>query len=416
MNGSNNDGSDTRVAIALSGGVDSSVAAALLIQQGYDVSAFFMRHRRQATLSPEESLDRWNQAAAKINVYYCRKEADGTFSQTHSLPDNFAIPREAADAIAVAAFLKIDFTLFDAGKPFETIVDHFVEQYYAGQTPNPCALCNPLLKFGLLVDAAFAFDSTRFATGHYVRTTPHSLWLNQQCQDFPDEVIPDWLTDQNADSIAMTRGHIAKDQSYVLYGIDRRRLPQLLFPLGTQTKEETQAMAASLNLPTANKHESQDICFVEDGKHVEFLKSRAGGRQTQGNFVSLDGKILAPHAGYERYTIGQRKGLGVGFGERIFVQQVDPVTHNVVLGPYESLARTEINAVDSRWLLDVPIGQPFRCEIKIRYRNPSQPGQITIDASGNIVALLDAPRYGVAPGQALVCYWKNRLLGGGRIV
>ncbi|MDD3587884.1 MAG: hypothetical protein PHQ75_11950, partial [Thermoguttaceae bacterium] len=313
MNASSNPGAHERVAIALSGGVDSSVAAALLIRKGYDVCAFFMRHRRQATLSQEESPDLWNSVGAKTNVYYCRQEPDGTFWQTRSLPANFAIPVEAADAMGVAAFLGIDFTLFDAGEPFETIVDHFVDQYYAGQTPNPCALCNPLLKFGLLVDAANAFGSTRFATGHYVRTMPHLLWLDDLRRDVPNDVIPEWLMNQNADSIAMTRGHTAKDQSYVLYGIDRRRLPQLIFPLGTQTKNVTLAQAADFKLPTANKRESQDICFVEDGKHVEFLKSRADGRQTQGNFVSLDGKILAPHAGYERYTIGQRKGLGVGF-------------------------------------------------------------------------------------------------------
>lgn len=416
MNGLSNDRSRERVAVALSGGVDSSVAAALLVQKGYDVSAFFMRHRRQACLSHEESLECWNRAAGQIDICYCRQEPCGTFSRKRSLPDAFTLPREAADAIAVAVFLKIDFTLFDAGEVFEKIVDHFVEQYFAGQTPNPCALCNPMLKFGLLVEAARASGSTRFATGHYVQTSPHSVWIDEQRHDFPDETIPDWLTDGNTDSIALTRGHIAKDQSYVLFGIDRKCLPRLLFPLGTQTKDEILAIAAKLKLPTADKRESQDICFIDDGKHAQFLKERANGRPTHGYFVSLDGKILAPHDGFERYTVGQRKGLGVGFGERIFVQKVDPVSRKVVLGPREALARTEIHAVDSRWLLDVPIGKPFRCDVKIRYRNPSQSGQVTVDPSGNVVAILDTPRYGIAPGQVMACYWKNRLLGGGRIL
>ncbi|MBP5623066.1 MAG: tRNA 2-thiouridine(34) synthase MnmA, partial [Thermoguttaceae bacterium] len=202
-------------------------------------------------------------------------------------------------------------------------------------------------------------------------------------------------------------------------------LDHIVFPIGGLEKKEVRRIASEKGLPVAARKDSQEVCFVPDRRRLQFIRDlrdsdperwRRLPSDTSGPFVSLDGKIIGEHSGYEKYTVGQRKGLGMGFGERIFVQKVVPETRSVVLGPYEELGVDRIKAVDSNWHIDAPIERDFRCEIKVRYRNESCFATVRIARDGSFEAVLDSPRYGVAPGQSLVCYWRDRLLGGGRIV
>ncbi|MBQ5790883.1 MAG: hypothetical protein IIW01_11390, partial [Thermoguttaceae bacterium] len=238
------------------------------------------------------------------------------------------------------------------------------------------------------------------------------------------DVLPDWLK-ANGDAEFIERAPSAKDQSYFLYGVDAETLRRVEFPVGELDKSEVRQIAQDRGLPVAARKDSQEVCFVPDKRRLEFVREfRAANPErwsalpddTSGDFVSLDGKVIGKHAGYEKFTVGQRKGLGMGFCERIFVQRVDAATKAVVLGPYEALAVREICAVDANWTAPVPLDEDFRCEIKIRYRNDSVAATVRAGSDGTIRAIPDEPRFGVAPGQALVCYWRGRLLGGGRVV
>lgn len=196
----------------------------------------------------------------------------------------------------------------------------------------------------------------------------------------------------------------------------RDRLSAVTFPLAGLTKPQVRQIAADARIPVAQKGESQDLCFVPaDRTPFDFLRRLVGPVETAGNFVSRDGEVLGAHRGYEKYTVGQRKGLGIGFGERTFVQKIVPFRKEVVLGTRDDLARLTIRAIEANWIAPVPIGAPFRADVKIRYRSPAAGASVTAHADGTVTARLDEPRYGVAPGQSLVCYWKDRLIGGGII-
>ena len=187
----------------------------------------------------------------------------------------------------------------------------------------------------------------------------------------------------------------------------------LRFPVGSLPKAEVRNIAKRVGIPVASDAESQDVCFIPDGDHAAFVRAHGDGRPTAGDFVSLEGTVLGQHAGYEKYTVGQRKGLGMGFGQRTFVQRIDSVNRQVVLGPYDALAVTDVVARDANWLVDLPTDVPFRCRVKIRYRNRPVDATVTPRADRTIHARFDEPRFGVAPGQSLVCYCGDRLLGGG---
>lgn len=394
--------------IALSGGVDSAVAAERLRSGGRRPVGVYMRHRFQPTKAPnEESLAA---GAEKIALY----EFDGgDFVQSFWSPEKFPLPSDALFARQVAQKLEIDFAIFNAEPLFEQVTDDFVANYLDGQTPNPCVLCNRILKFGALVRLAQKRGGTFFATGHYVSARPHADWLAAVQNDGNNP--PEWLANQPNESVALSRSPFDKDQSYVLWNIDKSVLPLLEFPLGSLSKEQVRAAAKAKNLPVADKKESQDVCFIPNGKHADFIRANGDGRETTGDFVSADGRILGQHAGYEKYTVGQRKGLGIGFGERTFVERIDAANRRVILGSYEALAVTEVSARRANWLVDVPMDEPFRCEVKVRYRNRPAAATVITKADGTIRAKLDEARYGVAPGQSLVCYFGDRLLGGGVI-
>lgn len=340
-----------KITVALSGGVDSGVAAWLLKEQGHDVSGLFMRHT------------------------YCKSN-------------------DEADARSVAESLHMDYDVFDADAVFATIIDSFVSDYLSGKTPNPCVLCNRTIKFGALLNAALESGAEGFATGHYA---------------ILDRSIP--CIRPSADFL--------KDQTYVLFGIDKERLPLIHFPLGEFTKDEVRKCASKIGIPVSAKKESQEICFVPDHKHPEFIRQHPFiGKygDTSGNFVDSSGRILAPHDGYERFTIGQRKGFRIGFGERKYISQIDPVTKNIVLGSESDLKKQSLNAAEANWQHPVPFDAPFQCEAKIRYRSPAKAAVLHAKADGTFTLNFQEPVFAVTPGQYAVCYKSDLLLGGGKII
>ncbi|HLA85999.1 MAG TPA: tRNA 2-thiouridine(34) synthase MnmA [Thermoguttaceae bacterium] len=351
----------SRVVLAMSGGVDSSVAAWLLRAAGHDVTGVFMRHG-QETCAP---------SGAKP---VCCSASD------------------AADARRVAQRLEIPFYVLDFETSFARLVDHFVEQYLAGRTPNPCILCNTWLKFGKLLEYADAAGAEFITTGHHARTIR-----------------------QEDGQTALLRGlDPAKDQSYVLFGIDRAVLPRVLLPVGEHHKDEIRRIAAELELDVADKRDSQEICFVPDQDHAGFIRRRCPGLATAGEVVTTDGMVVGRHDGYERFTVGQRHGLGIALGEPYYVARIEPATCRVVLGRREDLARRALTAGEANWLIDPPQAS-FRAAVKIRYRSRAVDATVRPLPANRFHVAFDEPRHGVAPGQAAVCYAGNRVLGGGWI-
>jgi len=400
----------------MSGGVDSSVAAWLLRREGHEVQGIFMRHEYQPALSEEECREFLRRIPFVPRV--CSLTDNGTVLQTEYSVDQFLIPREAAVAAEIAGSLGIEFTVFDACRQFRSVVDYFVREYFAARTPNPCAFCNRNLKFGFLWDIIRGLGGEMMATGHYVQLENHQNWIREQ--EDQNEPIPDWLRNQPSNQLFLKRSDSPKDQSYFLFDIRKEMLSRLRFPIGSLIKNDVRRIAAEAGLQGAGfsmaaKKESQEVCFVPDTDCAAFLRRFAPEQDTSGAFISTEGKIIGQHSGYEKYTVGQRKGLGMGFGERIFVQKIDPINKTVMLGPREALACREIRAKNCHWHLDIPKDQEFRCEIRIRYRNPAVMATVRVDGEGNLIAEPDEPRYGVAAGQALVCYLGRRLLGGGWI-
>lgn len=377
-----------RVVLAMSGGVDSSVAAALLQEAGHEVIGLFMRHGQQLEQScavPAES------AAAGHGV-----RAAGSLSLPIVSPSSHkqgcCTAADAQDARRVADKLDIPFYAVNFETEFNRIIDYFVEEYASGRTPNPCVVCNNWLKFGSLCEYADSVGADFIATGHYAR-----------------------LTETPSGEKALRRGlDPGKDQSYVLFGIRRELLPRLLFPVGGFQKHEIRERAKALGLRVADKKDSYEICFVPGGDYAAFLKTRLDATDRAGEIVTTSGEVLGHHSGIEQFTIGQRKGLGVAVGEPRYVVRIEPDTRRVVVGTRDELARTSFTASRANWLIEPPLA-PLRCEVKIRYL--SKPVWATVEPlEGDRLAFeLDEPQHGVAPGQAAVCYDGDRVLGGGWI-
>jgi len=349
----------------MSGGVDSSVAAWLLREAGHDVVGAFMRHGQIAETACCPS------AARRQG---CCSAAD------------------AADARRVAEMLGIPFYAVNFEQEFGRIVDYFCDEYVAGRTPNPCIVCNTWIKFGKLFEYADGAGAEFVATGHYAR-----------------------LERTASGEFALCRGRDeAKDQAYVLFGIERQRLPRLMFPLGGRRKGEIREIAGRLGLRVADKRDSQEICFVPDRNHARFVRERRPGIDTSGEIVTTGGAVVGRHDGFERFTVGQRKGLRVATGARNFVVRIEPDTRRVVIGAREELARDELIAAGVNWLIRPPEG-PLRCRVKIRYRSRPEEATVTLLEGGRFRCRFDRPRHGIAPGQAAVCYDGDRVLGGGWI-
>ncbi|MCS7306632.1 MAG: tRNA 2-thiouridine(34) synthase MnmA, partial [Thermoguttaceae bacterium] len=298
---------------------------------------------------------------------------------------------DAQDARRVADRLGIPLYVLNFQEEFEQLIEYFVQEYISGRTPNPCIMCNHRLKFGKLFEYADGIGAQYVATGHYARILPG-----------PDGLGLYRAVDQT------------KDQSYVLFGIRRDRLTRILLPLGNYCKAEIRRLAAKAGFRVAEKPDSQEICFVPDQDHARLIRQRRPGLDTSGPIVTTDGRVVGYHPGIEHFTIGQRKGLRVALGARRYVVRIDPASRSVVLGTYEELARWELTASGANWLVEPP-DHPFQAEVKIRYRTPAVPATVQPIGLDRFHVHFHQPCYGVAPGQAAVCYQNDRVLGGGWI-
>ncbi len=365
-----------RVVLAMSGGVDSSASALLLQREGCEVIGLFMRSG-----ATEEAVCETG-AAGLLPIVNTKAHKQGCCSAS-----------DAADARRVADLLDIPFHALNFRDAFSRIKDYFADEYLAGRTPNPCVMCNNWLKFGRLWDFARQVEADAIATGHYARLEP-----------VPGEDQP-----------ALLRGLDAtKDQSYVLFGIDRELLSRIRFPVGDREKSEIRDLSREAGLRTADKPDSQEICFIPDNDYAGFLDRYRGTPDTAGDLVDTAGNIVGRHDGYERFTIGQRKGFGVAFGSPRYVVEIRPETRQVVIGAYEELGRDELEADRLNWLIAAPRDE-FRCRAQIRYRHTPADCEVRVLSEDRIRVHFDAPEYGVAPGQAVVLYEGDRVLGGGWI-
>jgi tRNA-specific 2-thiouridylase len=371
----------------MSGGVDSSVAAHLLLDAGHDVVGVFMRHGEESA-SVYQNADACGVDANQSNAGKLPVLAGGARADHKQ---GCCTASDAADARRVAAKMGIPFYALDLQADFKRIVDYFVDDYLSGRTPNPCVRCNQWIKFGRLFDYADSVDAEFVATGHYARMIDGGLHRGLDSR---------------------------KDQSYALFGIRRDRLSRMMLPVGGFEKPKIRQLAESLDLGVAAKKDSQEICFVTQGHHSDFVRGREPVRaaSTPGNFVSTDGEVLGQHGGYEAFTIGQRKGLGIALGQPHFVVRIDPETSDVVLGKKESLARPGLIAGEANWLVD-PSDLPSEVSVQIRYNSPPQPAKLTIEADhwDQFDVEFEVPQDAVAPGQAAVVYDQSRVLGGGWI-
>jgi len=370
----------------MSGGVDSSVAAHLLLEAGHEVIGVFMRHGVESPVACGLGL---NDGDAGFPVLGDRLDhKQGCCSAA-----------DARDAARVADRLGIPFYALNLNREFGRIIDYFADEYAAGRTPNPCVMCNHWIKFGKLFDYADSVGAEFVATGHYAR-----------------------LTAKADGSIALSRGHdTGKDQSYVLFGVARELLSRMLLPVGGYEKPRIRELAAGLGLNVADKRESQEICFVTSGRHGEFVRAHRAKKsppreQGTGEIVTTAGELVGHHDGIENFTIGQRKGLGVAMGEPYFVTHIDAAANRVVIGRKEELSRRDLTASGANWLVDPP-AQSFRCLAQIRYNSPAAPATVEWldEAPDRFRVTFDEPRHGVAPGQAVVLYDGDRVLGGGWI-
>ena len=305
---------------------------------------------------------------------------------------------DAEDARRVADRLSIPFYALDLQQEFKRIIDYFVDEYSIGRTPNPCVQCNNWIKFGKLFEYADSIEAAYVATGHYARIEP-----------------------VRSGPPALVRGRDAlKDQSYVLFGIERKYLRRMLLPVGEYEKGAIRDLAAQLDLPVADKKESQEICFVTQGRYDRFVRDRRScqnrrhPRDTAGELVATDGTVLGRHEGIERFTVGQRKGLGVALGARKFVVRIEPDTCRVVLGDRDALQRRELTGNQTNWLVDPP-DIPRHCQVQIRYHAPPVPAVVERLPGRRLRVRFERPQRAVAPGQAVVCYDGQRTLGGGWI-
>jgi tRNA-uridine 2-sulfurtransferase len=348
----------------MSGGVDSSVAAALLVEQGYDVFGIMLRL--------------WSEPG-----------------QIETQRDNRCCTRDQMmDAHIVARKLSIPFEVVDARDAFkDKVVDRFIESYSAGDTPNPCLACNRHIRYTHLLNEALLRGATHMATGHYARVKklengPYQLWRGTDA---------------------------SKDQSYVLSVLTQEQLQHAMFPLGELTKPAVRELAANFGLTVAQKSESQDLCFVADGDYRRFIQNMAPDSLRAGPIINRAGEILGEHTGLPNYTIGQRKGLGLAWSEPLYVIKKDVARNSLVVGTRVELGRDRLRAVQVNWIDGLPPTGGIRGLVKTRYKAAFAPATIHPTLDGGADVLLDEPVLDVTPGQGAIFYEGERVLGGGII-
>jgi tRNA-specific 2-thiouridylase len=362
-----------KVVVAMSGGVDSSVAAALLLRQGYDVIGVFMRlGSPNGVEAPEETC---SPAAAKGKQGCC------------SVLD-------AADARRVAGMLDVPFYVLNFQEDFGRVIDYFVSEYNLGRTPNPCVRCNDWLKFGRLAQYAKAVGADFVASGHYARIGVDPATGNK----------------------ALLRGlDHRKDQSYVLFGMSQTTLEHTLLPIGGYEKSAVRAIAEELKLPVFNKPDSQEICFVPNQDYAGLVQRRSPETFSRGELVTSSGEVVGEHQGHQHFTIGQRKGVGVAFGYPIYVVDINAENNRVTLGEKSELLKRGLIAHQINLLSERVSSSPLRCSAKIRYNHDPRPAMVERTGADEICVRFDEPQSAITPGQAVVLYDGDVVLGGGWI-
>jgi tRNA-specific 2-thiouridylase len=357
----------------MSGGVDSSVAACLLVEQGYDVVGLFMRAgvvelppspERRPAGKPVPQMDR---AAARQG---CCSASD------------------ARDARFVAGTLGIPFYALNFEEDFDRIIEYFADEYVRGRTPNPCVICNDQLKFGRLVEYADSVGAQYIATGHYAR-----------------------IRERDGRKVLMRARDAQKDQSYVLFGIDRAVLDRVMFPIGELTKSEVRALAERFGLPIQDKRESQEICFAPDRDYARVVRERHPDAFYEGDVLDPEGKVVGKHKGIGHYTIGQRRGLGIAAGRPIYVTELDAGKNTVTVGEDDDLLKSALIADRASFLADMAL-EPFRADVKIRYLHRAAPATVHPLDEGRVRVVFDEPQRAITPGQAVVFYDGDVVLGG----
>lgn len=352
-----------RIVVAMSGGVDSSVAAGLLAGAGHDVVGLSMQ-------------------------LYDQQEGREAFGSCCSLDD-------LHDARRVAARIGIPHYIVNFEREFDAlVVRNFVDEYAAGRTPIPCVHCNADLKFATLAERAAGFGAAAVATGHYARV------------DFDEETRRFRLL-RSADR--------DKDQTYFLFSLTQDQLAHALFPVGALTKTDVRAEARRLGLAVADKPDSHEICFVPNGDAGGFVERHLPAPATDGEIVDSGGRVLGRHRGLHRYTVGQRRGLGLSTGAPLYVLRLDPAETRVVVGPREELGRRDLTASGVNWIAGAPPDGPRRVTARIRHRHTDATATVTADVSGHASLTFDDPQLAITPGQAVVFYDGDEVLGGGWI-
>jgi tRNA-specific 2-thiouridylase len=364
------------IAVAMSGGVDSSGVAALLKAQGYSLVGL--------------TLQLWNQ-----------RRLAGHEGMPESVQGRCCSIDDVYDARRVAERLGIPYYLVNRQERFEAdVVKPFVAEYLAGRTPIPCTLCNNHLKFDELLLTARQIGATRIATGHYAR-------------NHFDPARGRWILSRPADR--------AKDQTYFLFGLTQDQLAHTLFPLGEMQKPAVRAMAGEAGLDVAAKPDSQEICFIPGGDYQTFLRAYLDEQEQElpdsaGELVTASGKVVGEHGGIHHFTVGQRKGLGLTSANPLYVLQIDPASHRVTVGADEELWSREVRVNRANWISVAEVAEPMRVQAKVRHRHEPQWATLTAgDTPDEAVAVFDEPQRAITPGQAAIFYQEDEVVGGGWI-
>jgi tRNA-specific 2-thiouridylase len=353
----------TRVVVGMSGGVDSSATAALLLEQGYDVVGITLK------LWPQDCVSR--------------------------AEDKCCGPQAVMDARAVCHKLGIPYYLIDESAEFQSkVIQYFAQEYRAGRTPNPCVMCNQDLKFGRLLERADQLGARYIATGHFARLEP----------------------DPGGERTLLKRGRdLRKDQSYFLFSLRQDQLSRTLFPLGERTKSDTREVARSCHLKTADKEESMEICFVPDNDYGHFLRQAGLVQPHLGEIVDLGGRVLGHHDGIEFYTIGQRRGLRVSSPAPLYVIALEPGTNRVVVGDDAALSQAEFCVERCNWIAFEKPPETLEATVKIRHNHPGAAASVQVLPGGKALVRAHHAQRAVTPGQAAVFYQDDLVLGGGWI-